>query len=706
MDVKKNIVIRLVLIYLTASTIALVIIGQIIYLQVWGVKTYGPIAKDVELKPIKTTPDRGNICAENGEVLATSLPYFEIRIDFFTAAKYVDSIDYKLGSLADSLSKCFKDKTKSQYRTELLNAFDHKDRFYQLKQEVSYEEYQRLRTFPVFKKGRYKGGFIAIKYSKRILPYKNLAARTIGSLQNGKYIGIEGSFNSELTGDVRERMYRKIGPNWIPEDEEYYLTPSSGKDVITTLDVNYQDYSYNALLQQMLELNADTGTVILMEVKTGKIKAMVNLTRIGDGRYLEDYNYAVGMRYEPGSTFKLASFIAAMEDGYIDLKDSVQTGNGTLNFKDFTISESGHYGYGKITVKQVFEKSSNVGTALLIYNNYKSHPEKFIDRLHSMGLNDKTEIEISGEAVPLMNHPGNKKGWSGVSLPQMAIGYEVMLTPLQILNFYNAVANNGVMVKPRIIDAIRERGEITKKYHTQITNSSICSKATLERAKIILKGVVKNGTAKNIDGAPYEIAGKTGTAQVARGKSGYKKGEYTENIHFGSFVGYFPADNPVYSCIVVIKTRDPHFFYGNLVAAPVFRKIADKVYATSLLMQKDLYTDSLSPGLKRVPDSKNGYLKDLDLVFKELRIPVKGRDKIESKWVLTNESDAYVQYQNRIVRKDKVPMVLGMGLKDAVFLLESAGLHVIIEGRGTVLEQSIEAGMPVQKNQSIKIILG
>jgi cell division protein FtsI (penicillin-binding protein 3) len=704
MDVKKDIVIRLGLIYFAASAVAIVIIGQILFLQISGKKKYEKFANEMELRPRKTTPERGNICAYDGKILATSLPFFEIRMDF-KVVKDLDFYKEKLDSLADSLSHYFRDKSKIDYRNDFSKAIDSTERFYLLKQEISYKDYQRIKKFPVFKYGRFRGGFIAIQKSKRILPYNNLAARTIGSLQNNKYIGIEGSFNAELTGEVRERMYRKIGPNWIPEDDEYFLLPSSGRDVLTTIDVNYQDFAHNALLQQMNELNADTGVVILMEVKTGAIKAMVNLTRTEKGTFIENNNYAVGMRYEPGSTFKLASFIAAMEDGYIDLKDSIQTGNGTLNLHGFTIRESGNYGYGKISVKQVFEKSSNVGTAKLIYDNYKGQPKKFINRLHSMGLNDKADIEILGERNPWMQHP-DIKGWSGISLPQIAIGYEVMLTPLQLLKFYNAVANNGVMVKPRIVSAIRERGKIIKEFHTQVVNPSICSKATLDRAKIILKGVVKNGTAENIDGAPYQIAGKTGTSQVARGKEGYKKGDYSENIHFGSFVGYFPADNPEYSCIVVIKTRDSHLFYGNLVAAPVFRKIADKVYATSLTMRKYVSSDSVRTGYKRIPYCMNGYLTDLEAVYKELRVPVKGLDKVSSKWVLTSESNSYVEYQNKVFRKSKVPQVLGMGLKDAVYLLESVGLRVIINGIGSVVDQSIEAGTIVQKNQTITLTLG
>jgi cell division protein FtsI (penicillin-binding protein 3) len=443
-----------------------------------------------------------------------------------------------------------------------------------------------------------------------------------------------------------------------------------------------------------------------MEVKTGEIKAMVNLAKISPGRYTEGFNYAIGMSIEPGSTFKLPSLMVAFEDGYIDLKDSIQTGNGGIKIHGFTIKEAGNYGYGKLSVKQVFEKSSNVGTSLLIYNHYKNQPKKFVNRLYSMDIDKKVEIEIKGEPSPSIRYPGDHL-WSGITLPQMAIGYEILLTPLQVLNFYNAVANNGIMVKPRLIKAIREHGKIIKEFHTQVTNPSICSKPTLERAKIMLEGVIKNGTAENIGGAPYKIAGKTGTAQVAAGSSGYNKDGTKASIHFGSFVGYFPADNPTYSCIVVIKTKDSHKFYGNIVAAPVFRKIADKVYASSLYMQKEMSSNNLNKEINRtVPRSKNGYFKELDNLFKELHIPVKNNNKIESTWVLTEEMNDKVEFQNRYFRKNQVPKVIGMGLKDAIFLLEGAGLQVIIKGRGTIVEQSLEPGTQVEKNQSITITLG
>jgi cell division protein FtsI (penicillin-binding protein 3) len=699
MEVKKDIVIRLGLIYLVAFVIAIMIVGQIVYLQISRDPKYPKILNEIQYKTLKTKPVRGNICDCNGKVLATSLPFYEIRMDLLSSGMKNDTFQKYIRPLTDSLSKFFKDKSSIEYFDSISKARKDSDRYYLIKQEVTYQQYQKIKNFPLFKLGQFEGGFIAIPISKRIQPYKGLASRTIGSLQYDQYIGIEGYFHNELAGQEKEKLFKKIGKNLIPVDDDYYLQASSGMDIITTLDINYQDFAHNALLDQMIELDADTGIVVLMEVKTGEIKAMVNLSKIAPGKFIEGSNLAVKMSFEPGSTFKLMSLMAALEDNCIDLKDSINTGNGTFTLHGFTIREAGSYGYGTLTVQQVFEKSSNVGTAMLIYKNYnssnKEKEKKFLNRLSSMDIDKKTFIEVHGEANPKIKNPNYD--WSKITLPQMSIGYEIKLTPLQILNFYNAVANNGVMVKPRLVKAIRDQGKIIKEFGAKITNPSICTKATIERAKIMLEGVVKHGTAENIDGAPYKIAGKTGTAQVAKDSSGYKEGR----SYFGSFVGYFPADNPVYSCIVVIKTKNSHKFYGNIVAAPVFRKIADKVYASSPNMRKE----NNRMVKNEIPQSKDGFLKDLDFVYDQLRIPVKGSDKIQSQWVLTIESNTFVAYQNRFVKKNKVPNVVGMGLKDAIFLLESAGLKVIIKGKGKIIEQSLEAGNSVEKNQTITIIL-
>jgi cell division protein FtsI (penicillin-binding protein 3) len=706
MDVKKDIVFRLSTIYVIAAIIAFAIIIRIFVLQFVQNKEYEETEEKVQYKTEKTTPERGDICAWDGKILATSQPFYEIRMDLASEALKKDTFDRYAPALADSLSKLFPEKTREAHYSDLMAARLRKDRFYLIKKEVTHIEYNRLCTFPIFNKGQFKGGFIALKRSKRVLPYNELASRSIGSLKNDKYIGIEGYFNAELQGEERIKLLKKISQNWIPIAQDETFHALSGKDIITTIDINFQDFAHHALLEQLQNLNADTGIVILMEVKTGEIKAIVNLMRNSVGEYIEGYNHAIGSAIEPGSTFKLASLMVALEDGYIDLNDSIQTGNGYVKIHGFPIREASGHGYGKLSVQEVLEKSSNVGTSMLVYNYYKDNPKKFVNRLYSMELDKKVDIEIKGEPLPSIKYPGDPL-WSGVSLPQMSIGYELLLTPLQMLNFYNTVANDGVMVKPRLIKAIREHGAIIKEYNTQIINPSICSKTTIEKAKLMLEGVVDHGTARNIKGAPYKIAGKTGTAQVASGSSGYDDNEGNVKAHFGSFAGYFPADNPQYSCIVVVKTKDKHNFYGNIVAAPVFRKIADKVYASSPNMRKEIPSSPESGlALKDVPYSKNGNIKDLDLIYNQLRIPVKGRDKVRSAWIVTREKEKMIEYQNRIIRRNQVPMVVGMGLKDAIYLLESVGLRVLVNGRGTIKEQSIEAGQQVRRNQTIVLKLG
>jgi cell division protein FtsI (penicillin-binding protein 3) len=706
MDVKKDIVFRLSAIYIIAAVIACAIIVRIFILQFVQNDKYEGEDNKVQYRTEKTNPERGDICAWDGKILATSQPFYEIRMDLASQAMSADTFNRYAPALADSLAKIFTEKTREAHYSDLMAARLRKDRFYLIKKEVNHIEYKRLCTFPIFEKGQFQGGFIALKKSKRVLPYNDLAARSIGSLRHDKYIGIEGYFNADLQGKERVKLLKKISQNWIPIEQDETFHALSGKDIITTIDINFQDFSHHALLEQMKSLNADTGIVILMEVKTGEIKAIVNLMRNSAGDYIEGYNHAIGSAIEPGSTFKLASLMVAMEDGFIDLNDSIQTGNGYVKIHGFSIRESSGHGYGKLSVKQVLEKSSNVGTSMLIYEHYKNNPKKFINRLYSMDLDKKVDIEIKGEPSPSIKYPGDPY-WSGISLPQMSIGYELLLTPLQILNFYNAVANDGVMVKPRLIKAIREHGAITKEYNTQIINPSICSKPTIKKAKMMLEGVVENGTARNINGAPYKIAGKTGTAQIASGSAGYDDNEGNVKAHFGSFAGYFPANNPQYSCIVVVKTKDKHNFYGSTVAAPVFRKIADKVYASSANMRKEL-TQTTENGLvlKDVPFSKNGNIKDLDLIYNLLRIPVKGRDRIRSAWIVTREQEKMIEYQNRIVRRNQVPKVVGMGLKDAVYLLESVGLKVKVHGRGTVKEQSIESGRQARRNQTITLTLG
>ncbi len=705
MKLREDISWRLGAIYLGIAIVTLFILIKIFYLQFWENKKWEKQAEELQFKYEKSNPDRGDICAEDGRILATSTAFYEIRMDLGSASLADTTIENNITALSDSLSILFKDKNKDEYLEGFIKARQNKSKYYLVKKNVNYAQLKKLKTFPIFNLGQFKGGLIVIETKKRIHPFGILAARTIGYIKNGIAVGLEGAFDNELKGNNTLILKRKVGRNWVPVSEQSSYKSESGKDIITTIDINFQDFAHEALLNQLIKYKADHGVVILMEVKTGNIKAIVNLKKNKTGQFEEAYNYAIGERTEPGSTFKLPALMVALEDGYVDLSDSIHTGNGLIKYHGFLIRDTKIGGYGKISVKQAFEKSSNVGISRIIFQAYKDKPDRFVKRLYSMNLNEPLGIEIAGESAPLIKFP-NSNGWSGISLPQMAIGYEILLTPLQTLNFFNAVANDGIMVKPKLVKAIRQYGEIIEVRKTEIINQSISSKETIKKAQQMLEGVVENGTAQNIRSANFKIAGKTGTAQIAQGSGGYLD-TANRKVYQASFAGYFPADNPKYSCIVLVKTKSNRQYYGSIIAAPVFKKIADKVYASSTEMQKEIdFGKSLSYPVNGIPYSKDGNRTDLDYVLNQLRIPVKGRNRVRSAWVVTKQHQRFVEYQNRLVARNKVPKVEGMALKDALYILESLGLSVNVQGRGIIKKQSVQPGTLVKKNQKITLFLG
>lgn len=489
-------------------------------------------------------------------------------------------------------------------------------------------------------------------------------------------------------------MQKISGNAWKPLDDGNEVEPVDGLTLITTLDINIQDVAENALMKQLSEHDAEHGCAILMEVETGEVKAIANLTKTTDGRYIEDYNYAIGESVEPGSTFKLASLIVALEDGMIDLDDSIETGNGVVRYYDLTMKDT--KSHGTISVQEAFEMSSNVGISKIIVKNYKSQPEKFVDRLYGMNLHEKLNIEIKGEEKPLIKYPGDPM-WSGVTLPQMSIGYEVKLTPLQILSFYNAIANNGKMVRPKFAKYLRYHGDTIKEFQTEVINPSICSSQTLEKVHIMLEGVVERGTARNIKNTQYKIAGKTGTAQIAQGKSGYGQ----KKVYLASFVGYFPAEKPKYSCIVVVNSPSNDVYYGNLVAGPVFKEIADKVYSTNLKLHEPMKIPAM---IADPPLCKNTLKEDLVTVLNTLNI--NGiKDNCKESWVKTFLQDSTIYLTDNRVSTNTVPSVKGMCLKDALFILENKGLIVKVSGRGKVVKQSPPEGTYYRKGNEILIEL-
>ncbi len=699
MSLKKDIVWRVGLIYSVFFLFGLAILGRVLYLQLVEGEKWSKKQQTLTLKAFTIDPNRGNIYDAGYRLLATSVPYYDIRMDLHSSALSPDVFNRDIDALSRQLSNLFRDKSPVRYKNDLLTARRKGERYYLIKRQVTYEQLKALKTFPIFRLGRFKGGFIAIQHNKRILPHQELAARTIGYLTrgaSGNVVGIEGAYDHYLSGITGVRHMQKLSGNvWMPVNDKNEVEPRDGDDIITTLDINIQDVAHNALLRQLVRHDAHHGTAVLMEVETGDIIAIVNLEKDKNGHYRELYNYAIGESTEPGSTFKLPALMVALEDGVIDLDDTIDTGSGAITFYDKTIRDSREGGYGRISLKEVFEVSSNVGVAKCITEHYSGREKEFINRLYSMNLSQKLGTEIKGEGIPEIKYPGDKL-WSGISLPMMSHGYEVRMTPLQILTFYNAIANNGKMVRPRFVKEIRSHGKLVKRIHTEVINPSISSASTIRKAREMLEGVVENGTARNLENKLYKIAGKTGTAQIAKENTGY--GSFADIQYQASFVGYFPADQPMYSCIVVVNAPAKWVYYGNLVAGPVFKEISDKVFATSLGLS---HTTSPEEILAReLPYSKNGNFEDLCRIIKDLNLGPEPDPEI-SDWVITESTDSAILTRALPVVEKLVPNVVQMGMKDAVYLLESAGLRVRVKGWGTVRGQSIQPGSKVKPGQSI-----
>lgn len=644
---------------------------------------------------------RGNIYDENGSLLATSLPYFEIAMDVNTEAITSDIFKDNVDSLAFNLSNLFKDKTTKEYKKLLVRARKTGDRYAVLQRGVSYTELQQVKKFPIIRKGRNRGGFTYLQTNKRERPFQFLAARTIGKLNEdgtGKSFGLEVAYNDYLQGIRGQRLMQKIaGGVWRPINDDNEIEPQDGSDIISTIDINVQDVAENSLMNCLKKHGADHGSLVLMEVKTGAIKAIANLTRNkkDTSMYLENLNYAVGVATVPGSTFKLPSLVAVMEDFDVKLDEVIDIGNGTCFYADAKVSDSHHPEKSKITVQEVFEQSSNVGVTKIITRYYSKDPQKYIDRLYKMNLGTRLNIKLPGEADPYIKNTKDKT-WSAISLPWISYGYESRITPLQILTFYNAIANNGKMMRPSFIKEIRKRGKTVQTFEPEIINPSICSQKTVGKAKKMMEGVVLNGTGKALRASDYQIAGKTGTAQLGlvNGKQTYQ----------ASFVGYFPADNPKYSCIVVISAPSGDAYYGGVVAGPVFKDVADKVYSTSLEIHKEV--NAVEPQFAiKAPAVKNGSQSEIQNVLTALKVRNNSNDA-NAEWVLSSTNDSVSvnlssQKIENSLKNKIVPSLIGMSAQDVLYLLENNGMRVKLIGSGAVTTQSIEAGTAFTKGTQI-----
>jgi len=703
MAIRDEIIWRSGVIYIATCVIAVALLVRIILFQTVEKGKWEAMGERYVYKTDEVMATRGNILASDGRLLVSSVPYYSVYMDTRSTGMPPGLWNENIDKLCRGLSEILGEYSPDGWKNILTSARKRGERYFLIRKGVSYETLKKLRELPIFREGQYRGGFIAQPENKRIFLNSELAARTIGYLTEdpeGVKVGIEGSFDRELAGRNGKILKQRLtGGAWIPVNDGANIEPVDGNDIVTTIDIELQDVATAALRNQLRKHNADHGCAVLMEVATGDIKAIANLKRGENGEYYEAYNYAIGESTEPGSTFKLPVLMAAIEDGVIDTSDVVDTGNGTVRFYNKIIRDTREGGYGKLTVKEVFEKSSNVGTSKIIYQHYKDNPRALINRLISMKLNEKLNLQIKGEGEPYIRQPGDKL-WSGLSLPMISHGYEVRLTPLQILTFYNAVANDGCMVRPRFVKEIRRNGSVIKKFNTEIITRSVASAKTIRKAKKMLEGVVEHGTATNLRDADYKIAGKTGTAQIARDNTGYRSGE---RIYYqASFVGYFPAEDPLYSCIVVVNSPSSSVYYGNMVAGPVFKEIADKVYSTTFF--KDYPEENDNVKIMATPDPGNGFYEDIHFILKKTRARIVKNGN--HTWVVTGRNSDTVRIVPLRIQENLVPDVRDMTLRDALYLLESYGLRVEFTGKGRVKRQDPMYGAVIHNGMIVSLELG
>lgn len=701
---KKNILTRyffIVLIFGLTGIAILVKAGLIMFAErgYWQEVADRFVRENVPVKP-----NRGNIISADGKLLASSLPEYTLYIDFMAGGKEKDSLlRAHMKEICNGLHRIFPDKSAAYFRNHLEKGRRKKARYYRIYPgKVSYIDCKEVQKLPVFSLPKNKGGFIAKPDNQRKKPFGSLASRTLGAmyadLKDSAKSGLELSFDKLLKGKTGHSHRQKIMNRYLNMADK---PAEDGCDIITTLDVDMQDICEKALRNKLEELEAESGVAILMEVATGDVKAIVNLDRWSDGMYYEMQNHAISDLLEPGSTFKTASIMVALEDGYITPDTEVDTGNGIMDMYGSKMRDHNWYkgGYGVLDVNHILMYSSNIGVSYLIDKYYKNDPQRFVDGLKRMSLDQQLDLQIPGAAKPNIKGP-KERYFAKTSLPWMSIGYETQLPPINILTFYNAIANNGTMVCPRFVTAAVKEDEIIEEYPVQVINPKICSDHTLEQIRTILRKVVKDGLAKPAGSKQFATSGKTGTAQISKGKEGYKSGSVG---HLVSFCGYFPSEAPKYSCIVSIK-NPKGVASGGLMAGSVFSRIAERVYAKDLRLD---YTQAKDSNSILIPDVKPGNLNEAQIVLDELEIAYTKPELAEKRkaWGYAETEQESLLLKERSINNRLVPNVHGMGIKDAVFLLEKEGLNVRITGVGKVRKQSLAPGSVAHKGQTITLIL-
>jgi len=654
---------------------------------------------------VAVAPTRGNILSADGKLMASSLPEYRIYMDFLAGGIKKDTMLMNhIDEISEGLHRIFPDQSTASFKAHLLKGRKQGSRNYLIyPKRISYIQYKEAKKLPVFSMNRFAGGFHELAYNQRKKPFGSLATRTLGDVyadaSQGAKNGIELAFDSLLKGKDGITRRQKVKNKYLNIVE---IPPIDGYDVISTIDVDIQDICEKALLDKLQEINGTVGVVALMEVATGEVKAIVNMTKGSDGRYYEVRNNAISDMLEPGSTFKTASIMVALEDGKITPDTEVDTGNGVMTMYGRQMRDHNwrRGGYQKLDVTQIMMVSSNIGVSYLIDKHYSNDPQKFVDGLKRMSLDQPLNLQISGEGKPNIRGP-EERYFAKTTLPWMSIGYETQVPPMNTLAFYNAIANNGTMVRPKLVKGIARDGEIVEEYPTEIINPAICSQRTLDQIREILQKVVSDGLAKPAGSKQFNVSGKTGTAQISQGTAGYKTGTVNYLV---SFCGYFPSEAPKYTCIVAIQ-KPGLPASGGLMAGSVFGRIAERVYAKDLRLDIRNAIDSTSIV---IPDVKPGQLIETRQVLEVLKIQTQApfrAKKGEEVWGVAQSNTENVKLEERQLASDQVPNVVGMGAKDAVYLLESRGLKVSLSGVGKVRKQSIAQGTPVRKGQTISIQL-
>lgn len=701
MDVKRDILWRVYLSYILVVLACVAIFGKAIYIQQVQGTHWRSMSDSLHQKLDEIEAERGTIYSEDGQMLSTSIPQFDIYIDFRVEAlreKNGQRFRENLDSLSESLANLFKDMSAGEYKSLLQEGYRNEEGYFPLKKKISFREYEALRRFPLFKLGRYKSGMIANEKTIRLNPYQMLAFRTIGLARDSNKVGLEMTYDSILRGRNGKQFVRKIaGGVSVPVDDTYEIEPETGKDIVSTIDVFIQDITENALMKMMIKNEAQNGCAIVMEVKTGKIKAIANLGKRSDGTYWEDFNYAISPT-EPGSTFKLATMLALLEDKKVSLNQMITLEHGAWKIAGQTVYDSEVHKENDVTVQHAFELSSNVAMAKMAAIHYSDNPNQFIKHLKKMRMDTVSGVDLRGERKPVIYKPGGRF-WGPTTLPWMAFGYNLSVSPLQTTVLYNAIANNGRMMKPYLVSAVKEEGILLKQFEPVVTDEAVCSPQTLQQLKACLEGVCTAGTATALfKNAAYKVAGKTGTALVADGNRGY-----ADKIYQSSFAGYFPAENPQYTCVVIIKNKaHAPVYYGASVAGPVFKEIADRLYSTyirqtntALVQKKKDSSVFIFAGNKR----------DIAFINTKLRLPFIDSTTRLDEWTEMSGKDAVVTLNRKSIEKSTMPQLKGMGLKDVVYLCENMGLKVNARGKGKVAEQSIPPGQMVVKGQLINVAL-